>query len=564
MVLRHTLKRMQVVSLVLVILGTMLLGAYPAAAGAIVDEPMEISSMQAYVDAMQPGWNLGNTFDAVGEDETAWGNPRVTRELIKQISAQGYKSIRIPITWDQHLGDGPEYEIEPAFLDRVEEVVNWSLHEGLYVMMNLHHDSWLWVNQLGSNHDQVLARYQAVWTQIADRFKNHSTKLMFESINEPNVSSLALLDELNTSFHRIVRDSGGNNSVRPLVLPTLYTSSDQEKLDALYSTILKLNDPNLIATIHYYGFWPFSVNIAGFTRFDDVTKNDIVQTFDRLHSSLIAKGIPVIIGEYGLLGFDQNTGTIEQGEKLKFFEFMLHYAQEKNLTHMLWDNGQHFNRRTMKWNDSELYDMMHASWKGRSSSAATDLIFVKQGEEVQDAVIPIQLNGNQMTALRVGGKVLRKGTDYEYSDQQLTIKASLLEQLTASGVLGENAVVVAQFNQGVDWSFKVLLVEKPVLQPTAGQTGSFAIPASFHGDQLATMEAVYADGGNAGPQNWTSFKEFSYTFFPSYGTNEIKLTQKFFDEVNDGVVILRFHFWSGEIVTYTLSKDGDQVVGSVS
>ncbi|GJM69630.1 hypothetical protein HMSSN036_18460 [Paenibacillus macerans] len=105
-------------------------------------------SMQAYVEAMQPGWNLGNTLDSTGSDETSWGNPRITRELIQQIAAQGYKSIRIPVTWDSHIGKAPDYTIEPAYLDRVEEVVNWALEAKLYVMINVHHDSWMWISHM--------------------------------------------------------------------------------------------------------------------------------------------------------------------------------------------------------------------------------------------------------------------------------------------------------------------------------------------------------------------------------------------------------------------------------
>src|SRR5690242_5295251 len=74
----------------------------------------EQTKIQSYVSAMQPGWNLGNTFDAIGSDETAWGNPRVTKEFINQIAAQGFRSIRIPISWGQHAGPGPDYMIDPA------------------------------------------------------------------------------------------------------------------------------------------------------------------------------------------------------------------------------------------------------------------------------------------------------------------------------------------------------------------------------------------------------------------------------------------------------------------
>lgn len=536
-------------------------------------EPVAKNKLQAYVDDMQPGWNLGNSLDAVGADETAWGNPKITKELIEEIADQGYKSIRIPVTWDSHIGEAPNYTIEPAYLDRVEQVVDWALDEDLYVMVNVHHDSWLWISHMETKHDEVLARYNAIWTQVADHFKDHSNKLMFESVNEPRFSDggttdeekmFDMLKELNLSFHSILRESGGKNAERPLVLSTLEASPTQERMDELYATITELNDPNIIATVHYYGFWPFSVNIAGYTHFEQDTKNDIIQTFDNVHNTFVAKGIPVILGEYGLLGFDQSTAVIEQGEKLKFFEFLTHYLNEKDVTHMLWDNGQHMNRTTYEWSDLDFFNMMKEGWKGRSATAETDLIFVEKDADVKDANIQLELNGNKLTKLSVDGKNLKKFKDYVVSEDVLTIKASKLEELTASGEYGVNSVITAEFNKGADWKFRVITNSTPVLQDAEGTTESFAIPVSFNGDLLATMEAKYTDGTVAGPQNWTSFKEFEYTFSPSYDKGEIVLKPNFFNETKDGEVVLTFHFWSGEVITYTITKNGTSVTGSAS
>ncbi|MGM0879795.1 MAG: cellulase family glycosylhydrolase [Bacillota bacterium] len=523
--------------------------------------------MQNYVSAMQPGWNLGNSLDATG-DETSWGNPAITQALIQQIAAQGYKSIRIPVTWNHRMGAAPDYTIDPVFMARVQQVVDWSLDAGLYVMINLHHDSWLWLNTMGTNHDEMLAKYNAAWTQIANHFKNHSNKLMFESINEPTfnvdtATQLTLLNEINTSFFNIVRSSGGGNAVRPLVLPTIWTNASQEYLDSLNSTMASLNDTNLIATVHYYGYWPFSVNIAGETQFDDTSITDITSSFDRLYNTFVANGIPVVIGEYGLLGFDSGVGGIEHGEMLKYFEYVTQYAKSKSITHMLWDNGQHFNRSTFQWNDPELYNIIKASLTSRSSTAATDQIFIKQGASVTDASIALNLNGNSFVSLKNGNSTLRSGRDYTLSGSTLTVKASYLSKLTTGGT-GEKAVLTAQFSAGANWSIHVLYYNTPVLQNASGTTSGFVIPTAFNGDRLATMEAVYAAGGNAGPQNWTSFKEFSYTFSPSYTNNQITLKQNFFNEVNDGVVNLKFHFWSGAVINYTITKSGTSVVGEAS
>lgn len=572
------LKRRPVSLLSLTLAITLLLSTFASVAAAAesdgqAPQTAAASSMQSYVEAMQPGWNLGNSLDAVGADETAWGNPRITQALIQQIAAQGYKSIRIPVTWDKHIGAAPNYTVESAYMNRVEEVVRWALDANLYVMINVHHDSWTWVSSMEPKHDEVLARYNALWTQIAQRFKDQPNKLMFESINEPRFSEGGttdeakmnqMLQELNVSFHKIVRASGGKNATRPLVLPGLDTSPAQAKINELYNTITKLNDPNLIATVHYYGYWPFSVNIAGHTTFDKDTKNDIIQTFDNVYNTFVAKGIPVIIGEYGLLGFDKNTGVIEQGEKLKFFEFLTYYMKEKKITGILWDNGQHFNRTTYKWSDPELFNVIRAGLKGRSSNAASDLIHLKKGTSAQDTKVTLNLNGNQLKSLHTGSKQLKQDTDYTLSGDTLTLKSSLLTSLTTSGKYGENAVITAKFNKGADWNFKVVVYDTPKLSAVEGTTQAFTIPTDFRGSQLATMEAVYTNGGNAGPQDWTSYKEFGNTFAPAYDANGIKLLPEFFNSVKDGDVTLKFHFWSGDVVTYKITKSGTRVTGTTS
>jgi endoglucanase len=544
-----------------------------AGAGTTASMPPSSPTARAQVAAMQPGWNLGNTFDAIGADETAWGNPRVTRELLRGVKSQGFKSIRIPVTWTDRQGPAPDYTIDPVWLARVQEVVNWALAEGLHVMLNMHHDSWMWVNQLTTDHDGVLERYTATWTQIAARFRDAPRKLVFESINEPQFSgasddaqNYALLDELNTTFHRIVRASGGANATRLLVLPTLHTNGDQGRLDALVATFNSLNDRNVAATIHFYGFWPFSVNVAGFTRFDATTQQDLTGTFDRAHDTFVAAGVPVIIGEYGLLGFDVGLDTVEQGEKLKFFEFMGNYARAKKLTTMLWDNGQHLNRTTLRWSDPDLYRQMKSSWTVPSSTAETDLIFVRKADPIAGTTVTLNLNGNRLTSIVDGSRMLVRGKDYTVSAdyQQVTFSAAALTRLVGAREYGVNAVLSARFSRGVPWRFRVITYDTPVLQAASGTTDGLVIPTAFDGDLLATMEATYADGsGNAGPHNWTSFKEFGRAFRPDYAANAITLPAAFFNEVKDGgTVNLTFHFWSGTTVSYTLVRTANQVTGT--
>jgi endoglucanase len=202
-------------------------------------------SAMAAVAQMQPSWNLGNALDTPSLDETAWGNPLTTKAVFDRVRAQGFRSVRIPVTWFPHQSATAPYTIDPAWLKRVKQVVDWALEDGLYVEINLHHDS-TWVATMVTDHDNVLARFNATWQQIAAYFKDEPRKLLMESINEPqfpgatDAQKTQYMNELNTSFHDIVRNSGGRNKDRLLVLPAEETNSAQHWLDDLSTTMSSL------------------------------------------------------------------------------------------------------------------------------------------------------------------------------------------------------------------------------------------------------------------------------------------------------------------------------------
>lgn len=547
-----------------ILLLAVLVGAVPAKAQTAAADK---NSLQTYVESLGPGWNLGNTFEASG-DETSWGNPPTTQAFIEQLAAEGYKSIRIPVTWKHRMGDAPDYVIQQEFMNRIQEIVDWSLAADLHVIINLHHDS-NWIMNMATEHDEVMARFNSAWTQIAGHFKDYPDTLMFESVNEPRFSDdwskdspeyFTMLDELNVSFHQIVRHSGGNNQKRPLVLSTLTAAPTQARLDALAATISKLNDDRLIATFHYYGYYAFSVNLGGSVTFDDTAKEDLIQAFDRAYNTFTAKGIPVIVGEFGLLGFDKSLDTVQHGEILKFFEYVIHYAHESKMPLLLWDNGQHFDRRTFKWVDEELHQVMKQGWKGRSSNAESDLVYIRKDAEVKDVAVALNLNGNSFTSLFHEEQALEKGKDYELDGDRLILKSALLEKLITKK-FGVNAVLTARFSAGADWTLNLIYYDTPSFISAQAPEGIYTIPTWFNGDSLATLEAVYTAGGNAGPNDWTPFKEYNKAFYPDYTTGEVKFTDDFWKEVKDGEVQLRMHFRSGAVIPYTITKTGTQIVG---
>ncbi|MDX3695829.1 cellulase family glycosylhydrolase [Streptomyces europaeiscabiei] len=553
------------------VLALVLLPLLPATARA-ADPPVPPASSPAArsaVAAMQPGWNLGNTYDAI-PDETSWGNPPVTRALFQKVKSQGFKSIRLPVTWGIHQGAAPDHTIAPAWMAKVRQVVDLALDEDLYVLLNMHHDSWMWVNTLSTDHDAVLARYRATWTQIAAEFRDRSPRLVLESINEPTFGNTSgddegyrLLAELNKVFHRIVRESGGGNANRLLVLPTLHTSSDQGRLDALAAELADLRDPMVATTVHFYGWWPFSVNIAGYTRFDATSEQDLTATFDRVYNSFTARGIPVVIGEYALLAYDHTRpGIIQRGEQRKYFEFLGDQARRRNFTTMLWDAGQFLNRNTLQWRDAELFGQIKSSWTTRSGTASSDMVFLPKSGTVTSQDLTLNPNGTDFQGLRHGSRNLLQGRDYTVSGNRLTLTATALTQLAGDRTYGVNATLEARFSRGVPWRIDVITYDRPLLSNASGGAGGLTVPTRFRGDMLATMEATYDDGSNAGPANWTSYQQWD-TAFSAYTDDAIKLTAEFFNSLRDNSrVTLTFHFWSGAKVTYYVTKSGSTVTGS--
>jgi aryl-phospho-beta-D-glucosidase BglC (GH1 family) len=526
----------------------------------------------AAVAAMQPSWNLGNTLDAI-PDETSWGNPKATRELFKTIRAQGFRSVRIPVTWSAHQSTTAPYTVGAAYLGRVKQVVDWAQAENLYVVLNVHHDSWQWISKISTDHDNVLARFNALWTQISAAFRGEPRTLLFESVNEPGFDNATaaqkteFMDELNTSFHKIVRASGGGNKGRLLVLTTQGGTPSQDLMDDLYTTIRALRDSNLAATVHYYSWYPFSVNIAGGTRYDAAARNDADDAFARMHDTFIARGIPVYVGEYGLLGYpdDNHPSRIERGEALKYYEHVGHLARVAGVTTALWDPGAwaYLNRETLKWRDPALFAWIKSSWTTRSGTASFDKVFLAKSGRITAQSLTLNRNGTRFRGLWHGDTELAEGRDYTVFEDRLTLTAPALTRLAGDRDHGVNATLQARFSRGLPWQVDVVSYDTPVLSNATGTAEKFTVPTKYQGDLLATMEATYADGSNAGQTSWTPYQEFNMAFSPDYPNDTIILTTAFLKALRDGEpATLTFHFHSGAKLKYRVTKSGDSVTGT--
>ncbi len=303
----------------------------------------EMTSMELVKD-MLVGWNLGNTLDANGKGlgaETAWGNPKTTKAMMDAVKAKGFRTVRIPVTWNRHIGDAPEYTIDSAWLARVEEVVNYVLDNGMYAILNSHHDEW--VTLYDSTKAEVTDKLTRVWAQIAARFRDCSDYLVFETLNEPrlygtryewnggNEEGRSILNAYNLAVVNTIRESGGNNALRHIMIPTHAASTVEAAQDDL---VIPPGDDRIIVSQHTY--WPYS-----FTMEDPGTdtwgteedKSDCDDELDRIYNRFCARGIPVIIGEWGTIN-KANTPA-----RAVHAEYYTKAVVQRGMLPVWWDNG---------------------------------------------------------------------------------------------------------------------------------------------------------------------------------------------------------------------------------
>lgn len=314
--------------------------------------------------AMYPGWNLGNTMEAgdmannftnaggLGA-ETAWQSTQTTKALIDFVKAQGFKSVRIPTSWVMgHITDAENMTIDPAWLARVKEIVDYCISDGLYVFINDHWDGgWIEVegfSKTSSSYEAVdetiiadkVNKLKKLWTNIATYFKDYNEYLMFAGLNEPfqeyslfstrHSELTPILERYNQAFVDAVRATGGNNAKRVLIVQGPSTN--------ISSTVNYFNMPTdtengkLMVEVHYYEPWDF----CGSNATKDWNADASVKTsFESLKTKFVNHDIPVVIGEYGA-NWQENTESHNDAIR-RFFKSVVENAGNCGIVPFAWD-----------------------------------------------------------------------------------------------------------------------------------------------------------------------------------------------------------------------------------
>lgn len=337
----------------LVTAATMLTGVNPGEAGSRLDEYMaaqETANSGALTSPVDPvelcgritvGWNLGNSLDATGSgmsSETSWGNPKTTKELILKVKEAGFDAVRIPTTWYNHLDS--DFNISEEWIARVQEVVDYAYDEGMYVILNVHHENWN--DPYENTLPDVKKKIKKLWTQIANRFESYGERLIFEGMNEPrwkntnyewnggNAEGRRVVNAYNECFVETVRATGGNNRYRALMIPTYAASASG--LDGF--TVPQ--DKSLIVSVHAYSPYNFAMNPSGTTKFDPNNTSDtqeLTWLAGTLYDRFISKGTGVIIGECGAVNKNNYS------DRVNWAGYFPKLFRSKGIPVFLWDNN---------------------------------------------------------------------------------------------------------------------------------------------------------------------------------------------------------------------------------
>lgn len=378
------------------------------------------------VSNMGIGWNLGNTLDANGqlkstnpddanywncqglESETYWGQYTTKAELFSMFKEAGFGAIRVPVTWYNHMDINGK--VNKDWMARVHTIVDYVINSGLYCIVNVHHDTGAdgsnnvsWIKADEANYSKNKERYESLWKQIAEEFKDYGDHLLFEGYNEMlDTKSSWCFASFNTtgsynatiansaynglnnyaqSFVNAVRSTGGNNASRNLIVNTYAAACGTGNWNShLQDPIkyMKLPQDNvsghIIFEVHSY---PSISNKNSQGTIVNRPLTDIQKEVDELMStlsnSLATKGAPVIIGEWGTSNVDAGDGMTDYDARrnlmLQFASYFVKKAKEKNIGTFYWMGLSNTVSRTMPaFDQADLAECIAKAYHGNSFS----------------------------------------------------------------------------------------------------------------------------------------------------------------------------------------------------
>lgn len=283
---------------------------------------------------MKKGINLGNTLEPPLEGN--WGNPSTQEYFFDLYKNEGFDFVRIPVRWDKHMGTASPYKIDETWFKRVEQILDWGLSKGLYIIVNSHHDDWIKNNYASSVNR---ARFDSLWAQVSTRFKDKSEKLLFEVLNEPHGLTKAQNDEMHARVLTIIRKT---NPTRLVIFQGNEWGGSTELISAAIP-----NDKYLIGSFHSYD--PYLFGLEGQGTWGTSTDISALRSkFQSVKNWSDKNNIPVFLGEFGAVR------SCDFNSRMKHYKTYVELSHTFGFAPAAWDDGGNFrimNRSARTWDD---------------------------------------------------------------------------------------------------------------------------------------------------------------------------------------------------------------------
>lgn len=291
--------------------------------------PFRELTPEQVVAEMGVGINLGNTLDGHSgftPNETSWQSVTTTKAYIKALHDAGYNTVRIPVTWGTMIDDENDYAINEAWISRVQDIVDYCIEQDMYAIINIHHDGAEqtgWLRVAADDIDEVMYKFECVWRNIAEYFKDYDEHLIFESMNEISCSDTdkngakavaydtPIIVNFNQLFVNVVRSTGSNNTKRWLAAVSHYANNGSSNLFTLPEDSYN-EDAKIMFAAHIY--------------------SDAQGTADRLKAMAKKfKGVPMYLGEYG--------SKVGESDRRYLEEVTAKLCQVAGVCPVVWDQG---------------------------------------------------------------------------------------------------------------------------------------------------------------------------------------------------------------------------------
>lgn len=443
------------------------------------------------VKNMGLGWNLGNTLDAhdasrsswtsTEDHEKCWGQPVTKRELFKMMKEAGFSAIRVPVTWYQEIDS--EGKIKDAWMKRVKEVVDYVIGEGLYCIINVHHDTGAdngafksWIKADGTNYTQNKTKFEYIWKQIAETFKDYDQHLLFEGYNEMLDAKNTWNDPVNKtdgykaindyakSFVSAVRATGGKNAHRNLVVNTYSGSNTASAMKALE---MPEESKHIIFQIHNYPDWQSESNASAVI-------DNLIST---IKTNLLGRGAPVIIGEYSTLStwpVERDWYDVNRKVALYAMDYFIKKTKEAGIGTFFWmglSDGSY--RSIPAFSQADLAETLVKAYYGNASSYKFPTVGNAENLTLWEGEAQLEWSTND-------GRISINGSMFKEKDYKHYLQLTYTQNF--AHFTGDDVYDDIQLQYG-DWSAKPIF---KVGDTQFGGEGNDLQPFTFYGTPSGT------------------------------------------------------------------------------